>query len=63
MTHIDNKKGMIKTYWADIRNRVAKVEPTFTKLVDDISPDKSFNIYLAYYPYGAIEADTHSSIP
>ncbi len=58
----ENNKGLIKVYWCDIRERVSKVEPQFTKHVDNLSPDKSFPIYLAHYPYGAIEADTQSSL-
>lgn len=61
MTHADHP-GLVKVYWADIRERVAKVEPVFAKHVDHLSPDKTFPIYLAHYPYGAIEADTQSSL-
>jgi hypothetical protein len=60
LTELDERKGLVKTNWANIRKRVAKVEPTFAKLVDELSPDKSFPIYLAYYPYGAITGDTES---
>src|SRR3990167_7128979 len=58
VTEVDEGKGLVKTYWANIRKRVAKVEPTFAKIVDEINPDKSFPIYLAYYPYGALIGDT-----
>lgn len=51
------KKGLIKVSWSDIRSRIANIEPIFTKIVDELSPDKSFSLYLAYYPYGAIIAD------
>lgn len=54
--------GLVKVYWDDVRDRVASVEPQFAKHVDHLSPDKSFPIYLAYYPYGSIEADTQSSL-
>jgi hypothetical protein len=33
-TTIDEGKGLVKVYWADIRHRVAKVEPQFAKIVD-----------------------------
>lgn len=58
---VDKQKGLVKVYWADVRKRVAKVEPTFAKIVDELDPDKSFPLYLAYYPYGACDADTQSS--
>lgn len=61
VTEIDEGKGLIKTCWADVRKRVAKVEPKFAKIVDELSPDKSFPIYLAYYPYGALKGDTEST--
>jgi hypothetical protein len=54
-------KGLIKTSWDDIRERVSKVEPQFAKIVDSLSPDQTFAIYLAYYPYGSMDADTISS--
>jgi hypothetical protein len=57
-TTIDEGKGLVKVYWADIRHRVAKVAPQFAKIIDKISPDHTFPIYLAYYPYGEIICDT-----
>jgi hypothetical protein len=54
----DTGKGCVKVYWQDVRERVAKVEPTFAKLVDDLNPDKTFPLYLMYYPYGAAIEDT-----
>lgn len=49
---IDEGKGLVKTYWKNIRSRVAKVEPTFAKIVDELTPGNDFPLYLAYYPYG-----------
>lgn len=60
VTEVDEGKGLVKVYWADIRKRVAKVEPTFAKIVNELSPDKTFPIYLAYYPYGAFKGDTET---
>lgn len=31
-------------------------------MVDSINPDKKFPLYLAFYPYGSIDADTTSSL-
>lgn len=55
-------KGLVKIYWEDIRGKISKVEPVFFNLVDNLSPDKNFPLYLAYYPYGSVEADTTSSL-
>lgn len=60
LTELDERKGLVKTDWSSIRERVAKVEPTFAKLIDEINPNKSFPIFLAYYPYGTITGDTVS---
>lgn len=61
VTEQDEGRGLVKTYWANIRERVAKVEPTFAKIVDTLNPDKTFPLYLAYYPYGALKGDTQST--
>ena len=60
VTEVDEGKGLVKVYWADIRDRVAKVAPTFAKIVDELNPDKTFPLYLAYYPYGDLIGDTQS---
>jgi hypothetical protein len=60
VTEIDEGKGLVKVYWADIRDRVKKVEPAFAKIVDELNPDSTFPLYLAYYPYGDLIGDTRS---
>lgn len=60
VTEVDEGKGLVKTYWKDIRERVAKVEPKFAALVDELNPDKTFPVYLAYYPYGEYITDTET---
>lgn len=62
LTGTDERQGLVKTDWASVRKRVAEVEPIFAKIVDELNPDKSYPLYLAYYPYGAIDADTQSSL-
>jgi len=57
---VDEKKGVVKAYWQDVRDRVAAVEPEFAKIVDKLGVDKTFPVYLTYYPYGAITGDTES---
>lgn len=52
--------NFIKLQWKDIRNRVLKVNPTFAKIVDDLNPDKTFSVYLAYYSYGEVIGDIES---
>jgi len=61
-TEIDERVGLVKTYWKDINHRVATAEPEFAEIVNQLSPDKKFPLYLAYYPYGSILGDTKSSI-
>lgn len=60
LTAVDEKKGLVKTSWNLIRKRVSKVAPEFAKIVDALSPDDSFPLYLAYYPYGDLKGDTIS---
>lgn len=57
---IDERKGLIKTYWENVRHRVLKVAPEFAKIVDALSPNKTFPLYLAYHPYGSLKGDTIS---
>jgi hypothetical protein len=59
--NVDKNQGLIKVYWEDVHKHIAKIEPKFAKIVNELAPDKSFPLYLAYYPYGAIDADTKSS--
>jgi len=61
VTAVDEGRGLVKVCWADVRDRVAKVEPTFARLVDELSPDKSFPLYLAYYPYGECTGNTQTT--
>jgi hypothetical protein len=58
----DANNGMIKLSWKDVRDKVRSVEPHFAKLVDKINPDASFPLYLAFYPYGELDADTQSTL-
>lgn len=61
LTMNDQGKGLVKTYWKNVRARVAKASPEFAKIVDSLSPDDKFPLYLAYYPYGDFKGDTISS--
>jgi hypothetical protein len=61
-TEVDERNGLVKCFWSDIRQRFAKVEPVFTEIVDQLSLDKSYPLYIAYYPYGDTDADTCSSL-
>ncbi|VVC75193.1 hypothetical protein AQUSIP_04800 [Aquicella siphonis] len=61
VTEHDERNGVVKTTWKTVRERVACVEPQFTKIVDQLSPDDTFPLYLVYLPYGALKGDTQSS--
>lgn len=60
-TNNDNN-GLVKVDWHQIRKNVKIVEPNFAKMVDDLNPDKTFPIYLAYIPYGDLKGDTVSTL-
>jgi hypothetical protein len=60
LTTIDERKGLVKTCWENVRHRVSMVAPQFAKIVDSLSPGKSFPLFLAYYPYGDLKGDTIS---
>lgn len=62
VTTVDENKGLVKVYWQQVRDRVAKVNPVFAKLIDDVSPDKTFPLYLAYYPYGTLVDDARTPL-
>ncbi|ODN43204.1 hypothetical protein [Piscirickettsia litoralis] len=61
LTEVDEGKGLVKVYWQDIRKRAMEVEPVFSKLVDKLSPNTNFPLFLAYYPYGALTGDTETT--
>lgn len=56
----DNKKGVVRVYWQDVRARVAKVDATLASIIDELNPDNTFPLYVAYYPYGTVIADPQS---
>lgn len=60
-TTIDEGEGTIKTNWANVRKHFVKAEPKLTELIDQVSPDDSFPIYLLYFPYGELKGDTNDS--
>lgn len=62
VVEINEGKGLVKVYWEDVRNHVSKIEPKFASIVNELNPDKTFPLYLAYYPYGAIKGDTLSTL-
>ncbi len=58
---IDEGKGTVRTTWKEVRDRFEKVDPHLTKLIDNVSPDENFPIYLLYFPYGMLKGDTNDS--
>lgn len=59
-TEHDERNGLVRVYWQDVRKRAAHVDRHLVELVDALSPGKDFPLYLAYYPYGALIGDTKS---
>ncbi len=51
-TEHDERRGLVKTNWANVRERVHKVNPEFATLVDEVNPGNDMPLFLAYYPYG-----------
>ncbi|MBN2689130.1 MAG: hypothetical protein JXR42_00760 [Gammaproteobacteria bacterium] len=50
-------KKITETNWAQVREEAKQANPAFADIVDRLAPDKSFILYKAYYPYGAIIGD------
>ena len=61
-TEHDERRGLVKTHWANVRDRVHKVAPEFAALVDEVDPGKELPLFLAYYPYGQLTSDIISPI-
>lgn len=61
-TEIDNRCGLVKVFWESVRDRIKNVEPNLVKIIDSLSPDKTFPLYLAYLPYGDLKGDTESTL-
>lgn len=61
-TQVDSGYGLVKLYWNDIKERVQNVDSIFSKIVDDLEPDKTFPIYLAYHSFGDLKGDTVSTL-
>lgn len=40
--------------WHSLREKINLINPTLTAIIDDISPDESYPLYLVKYPYGSI---------
>lgn len=60
--NFSEKEGMRRVCWEDIRAHIARIEPKFFNIVDALSPDHRYPLYIAQYPYGSIDADTVSSL-
>ncbi|CAM3005117.1 Uncharacterised protein [Legionella steigerwaltii] len=60
-TTIDEKNGVVKTQWDEVRSKFQKVDPHLSKLIDAVSPNQKMPIYLIYFPYGMLKGDTKNS--
>lgn len=58
-SEIDNRKGVVRTNWKNVRDRVHAVNPEFSDLIDELSPD-DLPLYLVYLPYGQLQGDTET---
>lgn len=46
-----------KVFWTDVRNIMESINPVFFELVDKLSPDSKFPMYLVDYGYGDLVGD------
>ncbi len=46
-----------KVFWSDIRNTIESLNPIFFELIDKLSPDNKFPMYLVDYGYGDLVGD------
>jgi len=53
--------GTIRCFWKDIRDDVEKINPELASIIDELSPDSSFPLYMMNLPYGMLKGDTKSS--
>lgn len=58
ISHHEERNGVTKIYWSEIREKLSTIVPGFVKIVDQLSPDKTFPLYLVYLPYGSLKGDT-----
>lgn len=59
-TEHDERRGLVKTNWQGVRDRVAKVAPEFAALIDEVSPGDELPLFFAYYSYGKSIGDTRN---
>lgn len=53
-----NFKGKLeKLVWKDVRKEVAKVNPAFAKLIDELNPSDKYWVAKVTYPYGSLVLD------
>jgi hypothetical protein len=52
-----NNSRFVTVSWAHIREHIKQIRPKFVEIVDCLSPDSSFNLYTASYPFGTIIGD------
>ncbi|STX55462.1 Uncharacterised protein [Legionella beliardensis] len=52
--------GIERVYWEDIRENFYNVAPEFTSLVDSISPNHNYPLYILNFPFGSIIGDDRS---
>lgn len=47
------KGSLEKATWNEVRDEVAKVNPTFAKIIDDLNPSDKYWVARVKYPYGS----------
>lgn len=54
-------KVLKKIFWNEIKNEIAKIDKKFADLVNEISPNSEYPLYLSYYNFGETIGDTHGT--
>lgn len=48
------KANIRKVAWFEVRDKVKKVNPRLSDIIDEIDPSQKFPLYIARYPYGSM---------
>lgn len=56
----ESNKGSVEEYtWNQVAENVRQVNPAFAEIVDEISPDSTYKLVLAKYPFGSTIIDNN----
>ncbi len=50
-------RRLTKSYWHEVREQIQLFSPQLVEIIDKLSPDASYPVYIASYPFGSIIGD------